>query len=332
LSFFLVRLLRVRPHRHALFFISGVVGCVLAGGAVFSATQRLPITSGWYWALETATTVGYGDVTPRNALGRIVASLVMLTTIPMLAAAFALLTGSAVANGVRRIMQAGARFPEGPYRLVFGMHSAIPVVLEELAHVGDAVVLVADVDPSAVPAHVHLVRGDPTSEEAIRSGRPEGAAHILIAAEDDGDVLVSAVLVRQEAPGVPVTALVSSRRLIRVLQDIGVTQVLSPDDLVGHTVAKGLEAPHAGELLTHLVRGEEHRLVEHVVEKGAEPRRLSEVRRARQGLILGVVQRGAVSLGVVEDPEVGPGDVLLVVEPNGTTHHRGIRGAAPAAQ
>jgi voltage-gated potassium channel len=330
---FLVRLLRARPHRHALFFLAGVVGCVLVGGAVFAVTQHLAITSGWYWALETATTVGYGDVTPHNATGRIVASLVMLTTIPMLAAAFALVTGSAVARGVRRIMELGARFPEGSYRLVLGMHSAIPVVLEELANVGDSVVLVADVDPSTVPAHVHLVRADPTSEEGIRSGRPEGAVHILIAAEDDGDVLVSAILVREEAPDVPVTALVSSRRLIRALRDIGVSQVLSPDDLVGHTVAKGLEAPHAGELLTHLVRGREHRLVEHIVEQGAEPCRLSEVRKARPGLILGVVQRGAaVSLGVAEDPEVGPGDVLLVVEPNGTPHHhRGIHGAAVTA-
>jgi voltage-gated potassium channel len=213
------------------------------------------------------------------------------------------------------------------------MHSAVPVVLEELAHVGDSVVLVADVDPATVPAHVHLIRADPTSEQAIRSGRPEGAVHILIAAEDDGDVLVSAVLVREEAPEVPVTALVSSRRLIRALRDIGVSQVLSPDDLVGHTVAKGLEAPHAGELLTHLVRGAEHRLVEHIVEQGAQPRRLSEVRQARPGLILGVVQRGAaVSLGVAEDPQVGPGDVLLVVEPNGTPHHRGIHGAATVTE
>jgi voltage-gated potassium channel len=329
---FLIRLLAARPHRHALLFIAGVIGCILVGGAVFSATQHLPITRGWYWALETATTVGYGDVTPRDASGRIVASLVMLTTIPMLGAAFALFTGSAVASGVRRIMELGARFPQGPYRLVLGMHPAIPVVLEELAHAGDAVVLVADLDRSAVPPHVHLVRGDPTSEEAIRSGRPEGAAHILIAGADDGDVLVSAVLVRQEAPDVPVTALVSSRRLIGALRDLGVSEVLSPDDLVGHTIAKGLEAPHAGELLTHLVRGQEHRLVEHVVQDGAEPRRLSEVRRARSGLVLGVVQRGAVSLGVAEDPEVGPGDILLVVEPNGTGNHRPIRRASPAEE
>jgi voltage-gated potassium channel len=335
LSVLLVRLLRVRPHRGALWLVLAVAGCILAGGALFAATQNIPVTRGWYWALETATTVGYGDVTPDNAAGRIVASLVMLTTIPLLAGAFALLTGSAVASGVRRFMQTAARFPEGSYRLVLGMHPAIPVVLEELEHAGDAVVLVADVDTSVVPGHVHHVRGDPTTEDAIRAGRPEDAVHILVAGEDDGDVMVSAVLAHQEAPDVPITALVSSRRLVNPLRDIGVAQVLSPDDLVGHTVAKGLEAPHAGELLTYLVRGEDHRLVEHVVANGAGPQRLSEIRQARPELILGVVRRGSVSLGVGDDPQIEPGDVLLVVEPNGVHkrhhlgHHPGHRKAAP---
>lgn len=211
----------------------------------------------------------------------------------------------------------GARFPDGSYRLVLGMHPSVPVILEELAHAGDAVVLVADVDPSSVPAHVHFVRGDPTSEDALRAGHPEGADHILIASEDDGDVLVIAVMVRQEAPAVPVTALVSSRRLLTALGDLGIEQVLSPDDLTAHTVAKSLEAPHAGELLMQLVRGETHRLVEHIVEEGAGSQPLSSLRRARSELILGVVHNGTVSLGITEDPEVVPGDLLLAVVPNG---------------
>jgi voltage-gated potassium channel len=318
----LVRLLNLRHGRHALMMIAAAVLCVLVGGAVFAATQHLPVTTGWYWAITTATTVGYGDVTPKNASGRVVASVVMLTTIPLLAGAFAIITGSAVASGVRRLLEMGAKFPEGAYVLVLGMHPAIPVVLEELEYAGRAVVLVADVDASAVPSRAHFIRGDPTSEEALARGRPAGAARILIAAEDDGDVLVAAVLVHQEAPDVPVTALVGSRRLITALRDLGVGQVLSPDDLTGHTIAKGMEAPHSGELLMHLVRGEEHRLVEQKI--GAdEPRRLlSAVRSERRELVLGVARGGTVSLGVSEDPEVAPGDFLLVVEPNGRHGHR----------
>ncbi len=322
MPFFLVRLLNIRPQRHALMLIGAAVFFIVVGGAVFAATQHLPVTTGWYWAITTATTVGYGDVTPKNASGRFVASVVMLTTIPMLAGAFAVITGSAVTRGVRRLLDAGARFPEGSYILVLGMHPAIPVVLKELEAAGDAVILVADVDPSSVPHHVHLIKGDPTSEDVLALGRPEGASRILIAAENDGDVLVSAILVRQEAPAVPVTTLVSSRRLIPVLKDLGVLQVLSPDDLMGHAVAKGLEAPHASELLMHLVRGEEHRLVEHRVQADEPPRLLSAVRRDRHELVLGMARGSFVSLGVGDDPEVHPGDLLLLVEPDG---HRGRR-------
>ena len=322
MPFFLVRLLNIRPRQHALLLISAAVFFIVVGGVVFAATQHLPVTTGWYWAITTATTVGYGDVTPKNASGRFVASAVMLTTIPLLAGAFAVITGSAVTRGVRRLLDARARFPEGSYVLVLGTHPAIAVVLKELEDAGDAVVLVADVEPSSVPHHVHLIRGDPASEEALARGRPEGASRILIAAENDGDVVISAILARQEAPDVPVTALVSSRRLIPALKDLGVLQVLSPDDLTGHAVAKGLEAPHASELLMHLVRGEEHRFVEYTVGADEPPRLLSAVRGERHELVLGVVRDSFVSLGVTDDPEVRPGDLLLLVQANGHHGHR----------
>ena len=71
-----------------------------------------------------------------------------------------------------------------------------------------------------------------------------------------------------------------------------------------------------------LVRGEEHRLVEHRVEADEPPRPLSAVRGERRELVLGVASGSFVSLGVADDPEVGPGDLLLLVEPNGHRRRR----------
>ncbi len=39
----------------------------------------------WWWAIQTVTTVGYGDVTPKHASGRIVAAFVMLEGIAIVA-------------------------------------------------------------------------------------------------------------------------------------------------------------------------------------------------------------------------------------------------------
>src|ERR1700678_739713 len=110
------------PHRrHLILLLGAAVVVVVVGAWLFALAEDLPFTTGLYWAVTTGTTVGYGDVTPHNPIGRLIASLVMLTTIPLLAAAFALVSGAAAAAGVRRILAMRIQFPEGTYRLVVGM-------------------------------------------------------------------------------------------------------------------------------------------------------------------------------------------------------------------
>jgi voltage-gated potassium channel len=312
----LVRVLGVNHRRHAAVLLTGVVGIVIGGAAVFADTQHRPFTTGVYWAITTATTVGYGDVTPRNASGRFVASTVMLTAIPMLAAVFALMTGAAVASRIRRILSMRVGFPTGSYRLVVGMHRTVPAILDELVRAQDAVVLVADVDPDTVREEVHVVRGDPTQPTVIRRAHPEGAQHALITAESDGDVLVSAVLLRRQAPNLPLAALVSSASVREALGDLGVQQVISAEDLIAHTLAKVLEAPHAGDLVALLVDSARQRLVEVEADQATTGRRLSSVRDERAGLVLGLVHDGTFSLGIGDDPVVAAGDHLLIAEPD----------------
>lgn len=94
-------------HRAAVLTISAAVVLDSALGSVFAAIEHISETSGLYWAVATATTVGYGDVTPHSSAGRLIAVLVMLTVIPLFAASFSLvtsgLTAAHVHNSERRI-------------------------------------------------------------------------------------------------------------------------------------------------------------------------------------------------------------------------------------
>jgi voltage-gated potassium channel len=311
----LFRFLGPGHRRHIALLLAAVVAVVLTGGAWFAATQGRPFSTGLYWAITTATTVGYGDVTPTNGAGRVVAVLVMLTTIPLLASVFALATGGAAADGVRRILAMHSRFPDRPYRLVIGMSPAVPAILEKLIAAGVSVVLVADVDPASLPSGVHLIRGDPTDEASIRSARPEGAEQAMITGPSDGDVLVSSVLVRKQAPKLVTTALVGSPSVREALQDLGIQQTVSAHELIASTLAKSLEAPHAADMLAQLVEADEHRLSEIEADRAVIGKPLSAVRDERSGLVLGLVQGGSFTLGLGEDPVIQAGDHLLVAEP-----------------
>jgi hypothetical protein len=74
---------------------------VVGGGILIRLLDHSEYPSVWvgmWWALQTVTTVGYGDVTPKHPSGRLVGVLVMLEGIAFLAITTAVITSSFIAR------------------------------------------------------------------------------------------------------------------------------------------------------------------------------------------------------------------------------------------
>jgi voltage-gated potassium channel len=56
-----------------------------------------------WWSVQTVTTVGYGDVTPANTLGRVIGALVMLAGIAFVTVVTAAITAAFIESARRRI-------------------------------------------------------------------------------------------------------------------------------------------------------------------------------------------------------------------------------------
>jgi voltage-gated potassium channel len=91
--------------RHAAsVIVGGTALVVLASGVAMRLLdhEEYPnVTRGIWWAVQTVTTVGYGDVTPKHVSGRIVAVLVMLWGIAFLSILVASITSAFVAKAER---------------------------------------------------------------------------------------------------------------------------------------------------------------------------------------------------------------------------------------
>jgi voltage-gated potassium channel Kch len=95
-------------------FVVVVVGGLLMW--VLDHDEYPNIWVGMWWALQTVTTVGYGDVTPKHTSGRIVGAFVMLYGIAFLTITIAAITSVWVARAQSERDLAGgpqADTPEG---------------------------------------------------------------------------------------------------------------------------------------------------------------------------------------------------------------------------
>ncbi len=92
--------------RRAAGIIAGFTVLITVAGGILERVidhREFPtIGRGLWFALQTVTTVGYGDVTPRQPDGRFIGAVVMLTGIGFLAVITASVTASLVESSRRR--------------------------------------------------------------------------------------------------------------------------------------------------------------------------------------------------------------------------------------
>jgi voltage-gated potassium channel Kch len=96
----------LRPRDAAILIIS----VWLLAIAVFGIAEHLvepktfpTVWLGMWWALESVTTVGYGDVVPVGTAGRIIASLLLLGGLAFLTVIIAMITSGFVARNHRQV-------------------------------------------------------------------------------------------------------------------------------------------------------------------------------------------------------------------------------------
>jgi voltage-gated potassium channel Kch len=81
--------------------VTATASVVVIGGVLMRFLDHQEYATVWlgmWWAIQTVTTVGYGDVTPHRVIGRLIATFVMLEGVAFVAIVTAVITSSFVAR------------------------------------------------------------------------------------------------------------------------------------------------------------------------------------------------------------------------------------------
>ena len=104
----------VTPRGAAIVIATATIAITVVTGIAMTIVDREnypTIGSGLWWAVQTTTTVGYGDHVPTNAAGRILAVLVMLFGIGFLTVITAAITSTFVARNAQLAAELPAESP-----------------------------------------------------------------------------------------------------------------------------------------------------------------------------------------------------------------------------
>lgn len=218
----------------------------------------------FYYTLVTASTVGYGDVAPLTASGRLFGlSVVILGTV-----SFAVALGALLGPAIQaRLAATLGRMTDQQldqledHIVVLGYGDLSEPILEELATMATFVVVTPDSETAAALRErgytVHV--DDPSDEAALERVQLDQAKAVVAATNSDADDALAVLTARQLHPELRIVAAATERENVAKLRRAGADTVISPAVLGGHLIVQSALGREGMEELAADVLGEGRR-------------------------------------------------------------------------
>jgi voltage-gated potassium channel len=208
----------------------------------FNGVQTL--TDAFYFTLVTASTVGYGDVTPTTEGATLFAMSVLLLG----TASFAVALGTLLTPAIEaRLTKALGTMSDSQLELlddhfiVVGVGDLTGPILEELGE-GNAPFVVISRDPENAQRlrerGYEVITADPSEDEPLRRAGIERARALVAATNDDAQDAMVILTARELNPDLRIVAAATDRENVKKLRRAGADTVLSPSVIGGHLLVQ----------------------------------------------------------------------------------------------
>jgi voltage-gated potassium channel len=246
----------------AAVMLLGTTGYVLLGFSLLDA---------FYQTVTTVATVGYREVEPLDATGKIFTSVLILVGVGTTLYALSVLIETVIEGrlqdllGRRRMTRTIGNLRD--HVIVCGWGRVGRSIADELTEAGRTFVVV-DSDPARVTACPYpAVEGDATEDATLRQAGIERANALVAAVDGDADNLSVTISARALNPSVFIVSRVRNEANEDKLRRVGADRVVNPQSIGGTRIAAFVLQPNVAEFVDVVMhdRTLEFRLEEVVV-------------------------------------------------------------------
>ncbi|WP_256296590.1 NAD-binding protein [Haloarchaeobius salinus] len=204
------------------------------------------LVDAFYYTIVTASTVGYGDVTPGPTSTQ--GKLFGLSVVVLGVVSFTVALGTLLAPLLEaRFQRALGRMTETQLDLledhviVLGYGDLTEPILNELTDVGvPFVVIVPDQARAAELSDrgMNVITADPSDEDPLRRAQLADATAVVTATNNDAEDALAVLTARQLRPDVRIVAAATDRENVKKLKRAGADTVISPAAIGGHLLVE----------------------------------------------------------------------------------------------
>lgn len=299
--------------------------------ALAIGTLGYMLIEGWsladsmYMALTTIATVGFGEVRPLSAAGRLFTAGLILLGVGVLSYTFSM-TAALIFEGQwtrrweQRRMEQRVRAMQGHY-IVCGYGRVGRQIARDLRRERIELVVIdvnqASLDQAARDG-LSIVYGNATEDEILREAGIERASGLITAIADDADNIFVTLSARALQPKIPIVARANFDDAVHKLRRAGATHVVSPYAMAGQQMALLAVRPAAVDFVETLLRGtNDDLLIEDLRIAPAAPLAGLRVSQARADVIRGATllalrREGRLLAPPAEDMILDAGDIIVV--------------------
>ena len=338
--------LRLKFEKRAVYFslIIGLLLIIFLGSFVVLVFERRADSTvktygdALWMMLVTLATVGFGDVVPITAGGRVATVVSMVMGIGLLSA-FITTKAASMAENMRKKRGGRGKVKFKDHFVVCGWSStgryALSTLKSEVENDRTPIILLCDVEENPFDDdYVFFLRGNPASEVDLRRVNVDKARGVILLADEsrggsDSDVdartVLAALTVKTIDPGAQITAEVLAHESMGHLRKAGVREIVDSSVIGGGLIARSTLRHGLVNLISEIIHRSvgSRTYIVHVDEEMAEkePDEVMDGLKAVYGPDVEVIsiRTGDEFKAGDEISEISPGDLLIVVADEGAT-------------